>query len=189
MPDDSVFGDDTNATPLTKLNIPQVSSNKGQAPLEPPVYSPHVQQPTQQQPPMQQLQPQPPMQHEPPPPSTLPYPTQHMTQPNMPSTGMMMAPHPPMPHQKRVRFDLPDEDMHYPTLPHIPKSRPSKLSRLMEYAHRAIVFVVVTLVLYWYRGFAQLPYMGDGNRLNVFGILVVALLGSSLYGIGEYMVD
>lgn len=160
MPDDSVFGDDTNATPLTKLNIPQMSSNRNQ-PLDAPVYSPDVPVPEKQ---VRFADPQ---QQPPPPP------------PPRPMQRRFYRPPPPPPPPPQP-----------PAL--LPEAKQSKFALLVDtYAHRLMVFAVVCLVLYWYQPLIHLPYIGNqtSTHMTVFGITVVAMLGASLYGIGEYLVD
>lgn len=174
MPDESVFGDDTNATPLSKLNVPQMSSNKGQ-PLEAPVYSPDIPQPEQKtvrfaDPPSQQQQQPPPQQ-------------QQMER--LPPR----SPHPPAPPP--AYYDrYYGRPRHRPPLP--PEEKRSKFGALVDtYAHRIIVFAVVCLALYWYGALIQLPYIGNqaSTHMTVFGITVVGLLGASMYGVGEYLID
>lgn len=171
MPDDSVFGDDTNATPLTKLNIPQVTTTKGQPPLEPPVYNATVPQPPPPPPPQQQQEP--PMQQRE---------QKHVRFDDVP---MMYAPPPPPVYEHHPRHD-PRHD-----LPPPPSSRRmGKMADFMAtYAHRILVFVVVCLCLWWYRPVARLPYLGDGEHVSILGVGAMGLLASSMYGIGAYLLD
>lgn len=172
MPDESVFGDDTNATPLSKLNVPQMSSNKGQ-PLEAPVYSPDIPQPEQK---TVRFADQPPQQ-----------PPQQQQMERLPPR----SPHPPAPPPAYY-------DRYYGRPRHPPRPPPpleekrSKFGALVDtYAHRIMVFAVVCLVLYWYGALIQLPYIGnqESTHMTVFGITVVGLLGASMYGVGEYLID
>jgi|SRR5210317_152657 len=183
MPDESVFGDDTNATPLSKLNVPQVTSNSGRDPLQAPVYSPDVPAPEKQvrfaDPPEQQQPPRP-----------LPPPPQQQQQ--RPQRRRYYR-GPPPPHlQQFQQYPPPQHQYAHPQAPSPPLSSKNKLSGLVEtYAHRVVVFLIVCLVLYWYGALVRFPYIGDATstHMTVFGITTVGMLAASMFGIAEFLID
>lgn len=185
MPDDSVFGDDTNATPLTKLNVPQVSSNKGQ-PLEAPVYSPDLPQ-SQQQPQQQRDDPAKRVTFADPP--EQPQFQQQQQQQQMMRQRQMMQRQRQMQQQQHHMQPPPTPPPPPPPPPETPRSKFG--SFVDTYAHRIMVFVIVCLVLYWYSALVRFPYIGNAmsTQMTVFGITVVGLLAASLYGIGEFLVE
>jgi len=187
MPDESVFGDDTNATPLSKLNVPQVTSNSGRDPLQAPVYSPDVPVPEKQvrfaDPPEQQHQqrPQPPR---PPPPQQQQQPRQryyrHPPPPQQPPHHLQQfQQYPPPSHPQQQQY------------PHHPSSKHKLAGLVDKYARRVAVFLIVCLVLYWYGALVRFPYIGDATstHMTVFGITTVGLRAGSLFGIAEFFID
>lgn len=159
---ESVFGDDINSTPVSKLQ-PAMHSKKNDAPLDVPVYNPdppveekkvRFEEPPQQRPiPKKRPPPKRPPPRRPPP----------QRQFREPPTRQYREP--PM------YYDPPPVVENPPPV----ETKMSALSRVINsYGKHAVVFFMIVLCLYMYPKIASIPYFGNTIRMSWIGILITA---------------
>lgn len=176
----SMFGDDINSTPISKLQqIPMMTSKSdpGMAPVEPPVYNPTVEDQQRQQ-------------------------QKRVTFALEDDVYDEKEAKKKRRHRRRHHRDqqqqqwVPPVPQYYPQLapPPVPPAPVHKTKKILEvmqvYGHRLVVFVMFMVVLWYYRKIASFPYVGGGNGyVSTMGSVGVALAASGVYGIVESLLD
>ena len=162
------FGEDINATPLTKLQ-PTVSTKKDMTPLDMPVYNPRIEtEPAydESEPPEKQVR-----------------------------FARPVARRPPQqrrPHRRideRKRFQKPTATFRRsigppPVSAPAPEEKTHKVARfLQDYGGRILVFVLVLLVVFLYQKMIAVPYIGNGQRVTFIGSVFLASAASGVWGL------
>lgn len=170
---DSVFGDDINSTPISKLQ-PMVSSNKGR-PLEVPVYDPSVEQ-TQTA-----VKPKP----------------KHKTKKQRTSTKQQKIKTPPdglypnglYPNGLYPNALYPNALYPAPQPTEQTQTRKRLFVYFERYKHQLGVFALVMALLWYLPKLATLPYVGGTPTLSTTGKAVAALVLAGVYGVYKHIVE
>lgn len=179
----SIFGDDINSTPISKLQqIPMMTSKSdaGMAPIEPPMYNPTVE--TQQQKRVtfaedddvyDDKRAKKERRH-------------HRKKSHYQEQQQQWAP-----PQYYPQLQLPQQIQPPPPAPPIQEKKTKKVLELLQvYGHRIVVFVLFIAILWYYRKLASFPYIGTGDGyINVVGSVGISLAASGIYGIIESLLD
>jgi len=181
----SVFGDDINATPVSKLNVPSmvVTSRKDAdaagGKLEMPVYNPDQyntenksvrfdETPSVREIPRRE------------------YSNERQPQPRRRSVDYIQ-PVPQRQVQRQSRHFLPQ-----PTPPPRRKRQSKKIFRMLaRYSHALIVLALVVIALWYHaRVVAAAPsFLSNGRELTMLGIAVAGVGTATMYGVVEHVVD
>jgi hypothetical protein len=171
----SVFGDDINSTPVSKLTMPPqptVQSKAGQPPLEAPVYSPDV-----------------------------PERSRHVTfddrdyvreiparEKSRHRRGSRRYVAPPQPQQpvQQPYYDL----RPLPPAPPAPRTKLQRAADLLRaWGHQLAVFAIVLAALWNYARMASWPYVGNGAALTSLGTVAISLSVAGVYGVIKHVID
>lgn len=160
----NVFGDDINATPLSKLSLtPKMTSrsDSGGA-VAPPVYNPTIEADEKPQ-------------------KKVRFDDSVERQQQRIGKRRYYAPSP-------AAYRPP------PAAPQQQPAALPKKKRLVElmasYSHLLVVIVLVAAILWYYPKLSAMPYVGGSyGSLSVFGIALVACSAGGLYGVAEHVID
>lgn len=159
----SVFGDDINSTPISKIQLPPVAAvqSKGDAPpLQPPIYKPEVATADEQN-----------------------------VQKQVTFDDTQYVREIPARRKKRSTMQAPwAQYADVPPLPPPPKKN-RVLGTLMRFSHHIVVFALFVIALWYHAKLAAMPYIGTGYALTIPGILAISLAAAGAYGIIESIVD
>ena len=174
----SVFGDDINSTPVSKIQLPPMSmssKNDGSGPLQMPVYKPEVDMGDHQR-------------------RVSFDDTQYVRE----IPGRRERKH----RSSRSRSRRDDDDgrdgswgqQMQQMLVQPPVEEKPKRKKIFElaarYGHAFAVFFLTLIVLWYYPRISTMPYMGSGaGGLSVLGIFGVSFAVSGVYGVVEAIVD
>lgn len=154
-----VFGDDINATPLSKLTMaPKMTSKSDSAAVTPPVYDPSIPQ-------------------DPKPKKKVRFDDDYIEYTQKKKKKSAPAYYYPPPAAPLAPLET--------TAP--PKKRIVRL--LSTYSHLLLVCALVALVLWYYPKLATIPYAGSYGALNTFGIALVSCAAAGVYGVAEHVID
>jgi len=170
------FGDDINATPLSKLQ-PSIVSKKDMGPIDMPTYNPSI--PEDPEPPQQRRVQfasqtkgkQRPVKYRKPQRAQRPREFRRTSMDNSMDDSMNDS------MNQRFQFQQ-------PTSP--PKEKTHRAVQfLSDYGGRIFVFVLILLVLFMYPKVAIVPYIGNGNKVTFLGSVFLASAASGAYGLGS----
>jgi len=180
---DTMFGDDINSTPLTKLQqMPAMSSKNdpgAPGPLEPPVYSPTVQL-------------EHPQHSAPPPPKQGRFQDDDLQADRRQDRRSRRR---EREQRDKYRYMMPPPpvyQLHPPAPQQPPPAKSAKLAVLLRsYGHPLLVFALVLVVLWYHPRVAGMPYLGtpEGAGLSTLGKVAAAFCAAGAYGALESLVD
>ena len=189
---DTMFGDDINSTPLTKLQqMPAMSSKNdpgAPGPLEPPVYSPTVQLEHPQHP------------APPPPPKQVRFQDDDL-QNDLQNDRRLQKDRRSRRREReqrkqrdQYRYMMPPQPVYQfpPQQQQQPPAKAAKLAVLLRsYGHPLLVFALVLVVLWYHPRVAGMPYLGapGGAGLSTLGKVAAAFCAAGAYGALESLVD